>query len=111
RRTVHGPLDGAGNANIPHHLLDGLVFAPFKRAGAERPASNEFAHPVRLALLHIDARENNTAQHRRHQRRPLHAVTLPAATNPRRRSSSSRRRPKSRPSWTSMRWMVMLTVP
>src|SRR5690606_29920608 len=111
RRAVHGPLDGAGNANLPHHLLDGLVFAPFKRPGAKRPAANEFANPIWFHLLDVNAREGDASQHRRHQRRPPHAVTFPARTNPRRRSSSSRRRPKSRPSWTSMRWMVMLTVP
>src|SRR5690606_25391893 len=111
RRTVHGPLDGAGNANLPHHLLDSRILLPRQRPGAERPASDGFAYPVWLALLHIHAREDDAPQHRRHQRRPLHPVGLPAMTSPRRRSSSSRRRPKSRPSWTSMRWMVMLTVP
>src|SRR5690606_30491134 len=111
RRTVHGTLDGASHTDRPYHLLNGRILLPCQRPGAERPAADEFACPIWLALLYVDAREDDASQHRRHQRRPLHPVGLPAMTSPRRRSSSSRRRPKSRPSWTSMRWMVMLTVP
>src|SRR5690606_329772 len=66
RRAVHGPLDGTGNAGLPHHLLDSRILLPRQRPGAERPTSDEFASPAQFALLYINTREDNASQCRRH---------------------------------------------